>query len=32
MTLPELISEIITEKGVAPPPYEESVKKLFEDT
>jgi methylthioribose-1-phosphate isomerase len=31
MTPPELISGIITEKGVAKPPYEESIKKLFED-
>jgi len=30
MTPPELISGIITEKGVAQPPYEESIKKLFE--
>jgi len=30
MTPPELISGIITEKGVAKPPYEESIKKLFE--
>jgi methylthioribose-1-phosphate isomerase len=30
MTPPELISAIITEKGVATPPYEESIKKLFE--
>jgi len=30
MTPPELISGIITEKGVATPPYEESIKKLFE--
>ena len=30
MTPPELISGIITEKGVAKPPYEESLKKLFE--
>jgi len=29
MTPPELISGIITEKGVAKPPYEESIKKLF---
>jgi len=29
MTPPELISGIITEKGVAMPPYEESIKKLF---
>jgi len=30
VTPPELISGIITEKGVAKPPYEESIKKLFE--
>ena len=30
MTPPELISGIITENGVAKPPYEESIKKLFE--
>lgn len=30
MTPPELISGIITEKGVARPPYLESIKKLFE--
>ena len=30
MTSPELISGIITEKGVAKAPYEESIKKLFE--
>ncbi len=30
MTPPELISGIITEKGVAKPPYEESIRKLFE--
>ena len=30
MTPPELISGIITEKGVAEPPFEESIKKLFE--
>ena len=29
MTPPELISGIITEKGVAKPPFEESIKKLF---
>jgi methylthioribose-1-phosphate isomerase len=29
MTPPELISGIITEKGVANPPFEESIKKLF---
>jgi len=32
ITPPELISGIITEKGVAKPPYEESIKKLFDDT
>jgi len=32
MTPPELISGIITEKGVAKSPYEESIKKLFEVT
>jgi len=32
MTPPELISGIITEKGVATAPYEESIPKLFEDT
>ena len=32
MTPPELITGIITEKGVAKPPYEESIKKLFEGT
>jgi methylthioribose-1-phosphate isomerase len=32
MTPPELISGIITEKGVATAPYEESIKKLFQDT
>ena len=31
MTPPELISGIITEKGVATAPYEESIQKLFED-
>jgi len=31
ITPPELISGIITEKGVAKPPYEESIKKLFEN-
>ena len=31
MTPPELISGIITENGVAKPPYEDSIKKLFED-
>ncbi|AFS80030.1 aIF-2BI family translation initiation factor [Candidatus Nitrosopumilus koreensis AR1] len=31
MTPPELISGIITEKGIAKPPYEESIKKLFEN-
>jgi len=30
ITPPELISGIITEKGVAKPPFEESIKKLFE--
>ena len=30
MTPPELISGIITEKGVVKPPFEESIKKLFE--
>jgi len=30
MTPPELISGIITEKGVATPPYDESIQKLFE--
>ena len=30
MTPPELISGIITEKGVAKPPYAESIPKLFE--
>jgi len=30
MTPPELILGIITEKGVAKSPYEESIKKLFE--
>ena len=30
MTPPELISGIITEKGVATPTYDESIKKLFE--
>ncbi|AJW71785.1 S-methyl-5-thioribose-1-phosphate isomerase [Nitrosopumilus adriaticus] len=29
MTPPELISGIITEKGIVKPPYEESIKKLF---
>jgi methylthioribose-1-phosphate isomerase len=29
MTPPELITGIITEVGVAKPPYEESIKKLF---
>ena len=29
MTPPELISGIITEKGIAKPPFEESIKKLF---
>ena len=30
ITPPELISGIITEKGVAKPPYKESIKKLFQ--
>ena len=30
MTPPELISGIITEKGIATAPYEESIPKLFE--
>jgi len=30
MTPPELITGIITEKGIVKPPYEESIKKLFE--
>jgi len=30
MTPPELISGIITEKGVAKPPFEESIRQLFE--
>lgn len=30
MTPPELISGIITEAGIATPPYEESIKKLFQ--
>jgi len=30
MTPPELITGIITERGVAKPPYEESIKKLFQ--
>ena len=30
MTPPELISGIITENGIAKPPYKESIKKLFE--
>ena len=30
MTPPELVTGIITEAGVAKPPYEESIKKLFE--
>jgi methylthioribose-1-phosphate isomerase len=30
MTPPDLISGIITEKGVAKPPFEESIKKLFD--
>jgi len=32
VTPPELITGIITEKGIAKPPFEESIKKLFEDT
>ncbi len=32
MTPPELITGIITEAGVAKPPFEESIKKLFEST
>ena len=31
MTPPELISGIITEKGIVKPPFEESIKKLFDD-
>lgn len=31
ITPPELISGIITEKGIAKPPFEESIKKLFEE-
>lgn len=31
MTPPELISGIITEKGVIKPPFEENIKKLFQD-
>ena len=30
MTPPELIAGIITEKGVAKTPFEESIKKLFQ--
>ena len=30
MTPPELVSGIITENGIAKPPYQESIKKLFE--
>ena len=30
MTPPELITGIITEAGIAKPPYEESIQKLFE--
>jgi len=30
MTPPELISGIITEKGIAKPPFEESIKRLFD--
>jgi methylthioribose-1-phosphate isomerase len=29
MTPPELVSGIITEAGIAKPPFEESIKKLF---
>jgi len=32
ITPPELISGIITEKGVAKPPYDKSIPKLFKDT
>jgi len=32
MTPPELISGIITEKGVAKPPYDVSIKKLFKSS
>ena len=31
ITPPELISGIITEKGIVKPPFEESIKKLFDD-
>jgi len=31
MTPPDLITGIITEKGIAKPPFEESIKKLFEE-
>ena len=31
ITPPQFISGIITEKGIAKPPFEESIKKLFED-
>ena len=30
MTPPELISGIITENGIAKPPFEQSIKELFE--
>ena len=30
MTPPELIAGIITEKGIAKPPFEESIQKLFQ--
>jgi len=30
MTPPELITGIITEKGIAKAPFEESIKKLFQ--
>jgi methylthioribose-1-phosphate isomerase len=32
MTPPELISGIITEKGIATPPYDQSIEKLFNNT
>ena len=31
-TPPELVSSIITEAGIAKPPYEESIKNLFKPT
>ena len=31
-TPPELVSSIITEAGIAKPPYEESIKNLFKST